>query len=89
MIDEVQNLLDNGATPEFLTKLGLEYKYIYQYISGIYTYDEMYDELGRAIKRFAKRQMTWFRKDKSIIWLDMTNDPFNQACAEIERFIGK
>ena len=46
------------------------------------------DELSKAIKRFAKRQMTWFRRDKSIIWLDMQNDPKAQAIREIEKFLG-
>ena len=88
MVDEIKNLMANGATPEFLDKLGLEYRYIYRYVAGIIpTEEEMLDELGRAIKRFAKRQMTWFRKNKSTVWLDMQNDPFEQACSEIDGFI--
>ena len=88
MLDEVRALLASGATPEFLKKLGLEYRYLTEFLTGeIATEPEMLDELGRAIKRFAKRQMTWFRKDKSIVWLDTQNDPLAQACAEVERFM--
>ncbi len=89
MEEEVRSLMDGGATPEFLDKLGLEYRYLYRYLAGMLTKDEMLDELGRAIKRFAKRQMVWFRKDKSIIWLDMAGDPAAQASREIEAFLGR
>jgi tRNA dimethylallyltransferase len=88
MLDEVRALLANGATPEFLKKLGLEYRYLAEYLTGeIATEAEMRDELSRAIKRFAKRQMTWFRKDKSIVWLDMQNDPLAQASLAVEKFL--
>ncbi len=90
MLDEVKTLLANGATPEFLKKLGLEYRFLTEYLLGeIATEAQMLDELARAIKRFAKRQMTWFRKDKSILWLDMRADPLAQACAAVERFVGE
>lgn len=89
MLDEVRGLLESGATPEFLKKLGLEYRYLTEYLTGeIPTESEMRDELARAIKRFAKRQMTWFRRDKTIVWLDMRDDPLAQACAEVKRFVG-
>ena len=45
--------------------------------------------VAAAIKRFAKRQMTWFRKDKRIVWLDMAGDPVAQASALIEEFLKK
>ena len=89
MTGEVRRLLEGGATPEFLKKLGLEYRYLTEYLTGdIPTEAAMLDELSRAIKRFAKRQMTWFRKDKSILWLDMHADPMAQACAAVEGFVG-
>lgn len=88
MVDEVRRLMENGATPLFLDKLGLEYRYVYRYLSGqIATEDGMLDELSRAIKRFAKRQMIWFRKNKSIVWLDMNGDYMTQACDVIEKFL--
>ena len=87
MVEEVQKLMDEGATPEFLDKLGLEYRYLYRYLAGIMSLDEALEELARKIKAFAKRQMIWFRKDKSIIWLDMAADPMAQASAAIENFL--
>lgn len=87
MVDEVRTLMESGASPEFLDGLGLEYRYLYRYLAGVMSKDEMLDELNRAIKRFAKRQMVWFRRDKSIIWLDMAGDPLSQASREIESFL--
>ena len=87
MIQEVQGLLDRGVSVQFLMKLGLEYRYITQYLTKELTWDQMIDELSRAIKRFAKRQMTWFRKEESLHWLDMAADPAAQAAPLIERFL--
>lgn len=88
MIEEVQNLMNNGASLEFLMKLGLEYRFIAQYLVGeIPCKEDMIEQLGNAIKKFAKRQMTWFRRDKEIVWLDMTGDPFAQAQVQIDSFL--
>ena len=89
MTDEVRAMLDDGVSEVFLTKLGLEYKYLTWYLTGKMGYEQMVEELGNAIKRFAKRQMTWFRKDKRIVWLDMAGDPVAQASALIEEFLKK
>ena len=88
MVDEVRSLMADGASTEFLYKLGLEYRFISQYINGEFaTEDEMCAELSLAIKRFAKRQMTWFRRDREIRWLDMGGDPVAEASALIESFL--
>ena len=87
MIDEVRALIDGGVSVEFLKKLGLEYRFIAQYLTGeITSLEEMTGLLSTAIKQFAKRQMTWFRRDKDILWLDMEADPVRQACEAIEKF---
>ena len=88
MVDEVRGLLENGASVEFMYKLGLEYRFITQYITGEFkSEEEMCNELALAIKRFAKRQMTWFRREKDMHWLDMAADPVSEACALVERFL--
>ncbi|MBR5110262.1 MAG: tRNA (adenosine(37)-N6)-dimethylallyltransferase MiaA [Clostridia bacterium] len=89
MIDEVKGLMDAGVSTEFLRKLGLEYRYLTEYLQGQWTYEQMLDELSRAIKRFAKRQMTWFRREEDLHWLDMANDPVAQAKALIDAFISE
>ena len=88
MIEEVQGLLDSGVSRDFLLGLGLEYRYITQYLIGeIPDRDDMLAQLAHAIKKFAKRQMTWFRRNPDIIWMDMQGDAYAQACDEIEKFL--
>ena len=89
MVDEVKALLDEGISEEFLVKLGLEYKYLTWYLTGKITYEQMTEELGNAIKKFAKRQMTWFRRDPRIRWLDMSADPVKEASELIQNFLDR
>jgi tRNA dimethylallyltransferase len=74
MLEEVQNLLDSGVTPEQLIYYGLEYKYVTLHIIGALSYEEMFRQLEIAIHQFAKRQMTWFRgmekRGTKIYWVD-------------------
>ncbi len=90
MIEEVKGLLEGGVSETFMIKLGLEYKFITQYLKGEYSsLEEMKELLATAIKQFAKRQMTWFRRDESIQWLDMTADPMAQAIEKIDAFLAQ
>jgi tRNA dimethylallyltransferase len=74
MLDEIQNLLDSGVSPEQLEFYGLEYKYLTQRAIGEISYNDMFQRLNSAIHQFAKRQMTWFRrmekKGVKINWID-------------------
>lgn len=88
MIEEVQALMDRGVNTEFLMKLGLEYRFIAKYLIGeIPDRNEMVALLATAIKQFAKRQTTWFRRDPSIHWLDMGGAPVDEASALIDAFL--
>lgn len=90
MIEEVKQLLDSGVSETFMLKLGLEYRFITRYLTGEYgSLEEMKEQLSTAIKQFAKRQMTWFRRDPAIHWLDMTADPVKQACGLIDAFLAR
>ena len=87
MVDEVNGLLDAGVSTEFLMKLGLEYRYLTRYLLGEMPYEQMVKELGDAIKKFAKRQVTWFKKDKAIHWLNMQGNPEEEAAGLIAPFL--
>ena len=87
MVQEVQALLEENISTEFLMKLGLEYRYLTRYLMGELSHGQMVEELGSAIKRFAKRQMTWFRREEGMHWLEMEKDPAAQAVALIEAFL--
>jgi len=53
-----------------LESFGLEYRWITRYLKGDISRTDMLDNLERDIGRYAKRQMTWFKRDKEIIWLE-------------------
>ena len=76
MIDEVNDLINEGISHERLQFLGLEYQYISKYLLNEMSYDAMFLKLETAIHQYAKRQMTWFRKmereGNKILWLDAT-----------------
>jgi len=69
MIDEVKRLKKQGLSWKRLEEFGLEYKYIALYLQGKIRKQEMIEKLQKEIERFAKRQMTWFKKDKRIHWI--------------------
>lgn len=88
MVEEVAALRAAGATDAFLEGLGLEYRYILRYLTGrIASRDALLEELGRAIKRFAKRQVAWFKRDKDVLWLDMEAHPVEEAAEAIRAFL--
>ncbi len=89
MIEEVSSLRENGATDDFLYRLGLEYRYILMYLRGEFAdYDAFYNKLFMEIRHLAKEQMTWFRKRRDIIWVDMKNDPVEECSHLIDDFYG-
>ena len=77
MILEVENLLNSGVNHDRLFYFGLEYRYISEYIIGNLTYDELVKNLNTAIHRFAKKQMTFFRRMEKrnikINWIEDNN----------------
>lgn len=88
MIDEVKSYLEDGGNESYLYNLGLEYRYILWYLTGKYqSIEEFKMEMSRAIKRFAKRQMTWFKRDETIHWLDMSSDYLGEARSLIAEFL--
>ena len=74
LIEEVAQLLAMGLTPEQLLYYGLEYRWVTLHVLGEMTYEEMFERLNIAIRQFAKRQMTWFRRMEKkgyvLHWLD-------------------
>ena len=88
MIEEVEGLMARGVSDDFLYKLGLEYRYIMLYLRGKFASKEAFrDKLFMEIRHLAKEQMTWFRKRRDIIWLDMEGNPLGQAEELISQFL--
>ncbi|GAA4784115.1 tRNA (adenosine(37)-N6)-dimethylallyltransferase MiaA [Olivibacter ginsenosidimutans] len=90
LIAEVEGLLTQGIPPDRLKFYGLEYKYVTAYLLGEINDTTLFTKLNTEIHRYAKRQMTYFRKMEkdgiAIHWLDGMKDE-EQNCAEICHFL--
>ncbi|MEK5057623.1 tRNA (adenosine(37)-N6)-dimethylallyltransferase MiaA [Paenibacillus shunpengii] len=73
LVEEVASLLSQGVGPGFISMQGLGYKEIAAYLRGEVPLDTAVSELKRDTRRFAKRQLSWFRHMKDIQWVDMTD----------------
>ena len=69
MIKEIINLKKSGLSWKRLEDFGLEYRYIAYYLQNKQSYNKMVETLQKEIEHYAKRQMTWFKKDKRIHWI--------------------
>ena len=70
LVDEVRALKDKGYTRDMVSMQGLGYKEILDYLNGECTLEEAIYILKRDTRHFAKRQLTWFRRERDVIWID-------------------
>lgn len=72
LIDEVKSLVEKYSS--FPTAMqGLGYKEVVEYLNNTLSKDEMIEKIKQESRHYAKRQLTWFRKNKEIVWLDAEN----------------
>jgi tRNA dimethylallyltransferase len=70
MLDEARRLHENGVTYEWMDTIGLEYRYMARHLRRDIGYDEMVKLINDESAKYAKRQMTWFKRNKEIEWLE-------------------
>lgn len=70
LIAEVESLKKKGCTREMVSMQGLGYKEILDYLSGLCTLEEAVDTIKKETRHFAKRQLTWFRREKEVTWVE-------------------
>ncbi len=70
LLEEVKQLQNEGYNRNMVSMQGLGYKEILAYLDGEYTLDEAVAVIKRDTRHFAKRQITWFRREKEVIWLN-------------------
>ncbi len=70
LVEEVKKLADAGCKKEMVSMQGLGYKEILSYLSGETTLEEAVYLIKRNTRHFAKRQLTWFKREKEVIWLN-------------------
>lgn len=88
MVKEVQALHANGLSWARMDDLGLEYRYISQYLQGRMTKSEMIDKLDTETWHYAKRQKTWFKRDKNTIWINPQNrKEVLEVYVKVEKFL--
>lgn len=79
LVTEVRMLKDMGCTRDMVSMQGLGYKEILDYLEGRCTLDDAIYILKRDTRHFAKRQLTWFRREPDVIWLNRTDYPDDTA----------
>lgn len=79
LVDEVAKLKEMGCHKDMVSMQGLGYKEILEYLDGTYTLEEAIDILKRDTRHFAKRQLTWFRRERDVIWVDKSDYNYDDA----------
>ena len=87
MFQEVKNLLKKGVSHKRLQSLGLEYRFVSLFLQKKLARAEMKEKLKNAIHQYAKRQMTWFKRNKDIYWVASGQNGETMANKKIEEFL--
>ena len=77
LIDEVKEILDMGYDKNLVSLQGIGYKEIIMYLEDEYTLNEAIEKIKQGSRNYAKRQLTWFRRDNRIKWIDV--DDYNNV----------
>jgi len=90
LLDEVRWLLGRGYSPDVKPLRAIGYRHMIEHLSGRSTLDEAVDRLKRDTRRYAKRQLTWFRHEEGVTWYPVEGPDFSEALlrALIERIEG-
>lgn len=84
LVDEVKNLLDEGLDKNSQSLKAIGYKEVISYLDSEIDFAEMVDLIKKNSRHYAKRQLTWFRRDKRIKWFDRESDTI---LSDIENYI--
>lgn len=91
LLEEVQRLKEMGYHRDMVSMQGLGYKEILDYLDGKCSLDEAIYIIKRETRHFAKRQLTWFRREREVIWLDKSQFDYdetavlNEMCKHLQR----
>ena len=70
LIEETQDLLKQGYSPDLNSMKAIGYRHMIRYLQGEWSLEETIIRLKRDTRRYAKRQLTWFRAEPGVIWVD-------------------
>lgn len=78
LVDEVKRLKARGLKREMVSMQGLGYKEVFAYLEGETTLDEAVDTIKRDTRHFAKRQLTWFKREENVIRIDKSDFGYDE-----------
>lgn len=70
LVEEVSRLRRDGCTKDMVSMQGIGYRQVFDYLEGHATLQETVERIQKETRHFAKRQLTWFRREKDVIWLE-------------------
>ena len=70
LLDEVTALYNQNLPREYTSMQGVGYREVFEFLDGNCTYEEAIEEIKKNTRHFAKRQLTWFRKEENVTWVD-------------------
>jgi len=87
LVEEVKGLLDKGYGPELIPLQSIGYREVIELLSGKITLNEAKEQIVRKSLQFAKRQMTWFKRDPRIQWMELEAFPdFEHLAKNLSKF---
>lgn len=87
LVDEVKRLLSNGLTEGSTAMQALGYKEIYQALNSQISMDDAVDAIKQGSRHYAKRQLTWFRRDTRVHWIEAANKTLDEIVDEMMKEI--
>ncbi len=77
LFDEVKRLKEMGYSKDYVSMQGLGYKEVLDALNGDITFEEAVYRIKRDTRHFAKRQITWFKREKDVVWIDKSQFKYN------------
>ena len=89
LTEEVKKLMDMGCTKDMVSMQGIGYRQIIDALEGRCSMDEAYDKIKLDTRHFAKRQFTWFNREKTVTWVDKDkfkdeNELLEYCCSDLK-----
>lgn len=86
IVDEVSKLIEKGVNRKRFMELGLEYVVAVEYLERRISFDQMVEKMQNKVRQYAKRQITWFKKERNVCWFDIAD----RGCVnKVEELVNK
>jgi tRNA dimethylallyltransferase len=87
LLQETRHLLNQGYSPDLRSMKAIGYRHMIRHLKGEWSFEEAIHTLKRDTRRYAKRQLTWFRAESDIIWIDP--EAIDMVLSKIETFLSE